>query len=85
MSRLVSSKNQREGSEASSAGEPAVDDLSDPSRCSETGDCAVPPATRRRTLGILAGQAHISDDFNAPLPDEILDAFEGACRARIDS
>jgi prevent-host-death family protein len=31
----------------------------------------------KRRLGILAGRARIPDDFDAPLPDEVLDAFEG--------
>ena len=32
---------------------------------------------RRRKLGLLDGKFRIPDDFNAPLPDEILDAFAG--------
>jgi prevent-host-death family protein len=37
------------------------------------------PATARpkRVLGSLAGQLVIPEDFYAPLPDEVLDAFEG--------
>ena len=31
----------------------------------------------KRKLGSLAGRAVIPDDFDAPLPDEVLDAFEG--------
>ena len=31
----------------------------------------------RRVLGSLAGQVAIPPDFDAPLPDEVLDAFEG--------
>jgi prevent-host-death family protein len=31
----------------------------------------------RRVLGALAGQITIPDDCNAPLPDALLDAFEG--------
>jgi prevent-host-death family protein len=30
-----------------------------------------------RRLGLLDGQIRVPDDFNAPLPDVILDAFEG--------
>ena len=30
-----------------------------------------------RKLGCLAGRFHVSDDFDAPLPDDIQDAFEG--------
>lgn len=32
---------------------------------------------RKRLLGTLAGKIHVSEDFDAPLPDDILDAFEG--------
>ena len=31
----------------------------------------------KRILGSLAGIAVIPPDFDAPLPDEVLDAFEG--------
>jgi prevent-host-death family protein len=31
----------------------------------------------RRKLGTLAGQFTVPDDFDDPLSDEILDAFEG--------
>ncbi len=31
----------------------------------------------RRQLGSLAGSIHVPDDFDAPLPDALLDAFEG--------
>jgi len=30
-----------------------------------------------RPIGLDAGQGRISEDFDAPLPDEILDLFEG--------
>ena len=30
-----------------------------------------------RRFGALKGKIHIADDFDAPLPDEILAAFEG--------
>ena len=33
------------------------------------------PPSRR--LGLLDGKIHVPDDFDDPLPDEILDAFEG--------
>jgi len=36
-----------------------------------------PPATKKRVLGRLAGQFTIPDDFDAPLPDDVLAAFEG--------
>ena len=41
------------------------------------------PFTRtrgRRRLGLLDGKFHIPDDFNAPLPDAIMDTFEGKKR-----
>ena len=31
----------------------------------------------RRTLGCLAGQMTVPESFDAPLPDALLDAFEG--------
>jgi prevent-host-death family protein len=31
----------------------------------------------RRKLGTLAGQFRVPDDFDDPLPDDILDGFEG--------
>ena len=41
------------------------------------------PLTRthsRRRLGLLDGKFRIPDDFNAPLPDSIIRAFEGRKR-----
>jgi len=35
------------------------------------------PVKPKRTLGILAGQLRLSADFDAPLPADLLDAFEG--------
>ena len=35
------------------------------------------PSRPKRRLGILAGRMKVPDDFDAPLPDDILDAFEG--------
>jgi prevent-host-death family protein len=32
---------------------------------------------RKRTLGVLAGRLRVPDDFDADLPDEVLDEFEG--------
>jgi prevent-host-death family protein len=32
---------------------------------------------RRRVLGLLRGRVEVSDDFNAPLPDDLLNLFEG--------
>jgi prevent-host-death family protein len=38
---------------------------------------ASPGQRRKRQLGILAGVAVIPADFDAPLPDDVIDAFEG--------
>jgi antitoxin (DNA-binding transcriptional repressor) of toxin-antitoxin stability system len=35
---------------------------------------ATPPP---RSLGILEGKIHVPDDFDDPLPDEIIAEFEG--------
>ncbi|MBD2515964.1 type II toxin-antitoxin system Phd/YefM family antitoxin [Nostoc sp. FACHB-973] len=32
---------------------------------------------QRRPFGLCAGEFTVPDDFDAPLPDEILNAFEG--------
>jgi prevent-host-death family protein len=37
----------------------------------------VPPEETTRKLGFFRGQMSIPDDFDAPLPADILDAFEG--------
>lgn len=34
-------------------------------------------ATPKKRIGILAGKLIVPEDFDAPLPDEILAAFEG--------
>lgn len=39
--------------------------------------CRIQPKAKKRKLGILDGRFKIPDDFNAPLPDEVLAAFEG--------
>jgi prevent-host-death family protein len=38
-----------------------------------------PPKTDQslRPLGLLAGKLVIPDDFDAPLPEDVLDSFEG--------
>lgn len=36
-----------------------------------------PASQRRRVLGRLAGQLAVPKDFDAPLPNDVLDAFEG--------
>ena len=38
---------------------------------------AVPDAGSRRRLGILAGQVSVPADFDVPLPETVLAAFEG--------
>lgn len=37
----------------------------------------VPAGRKKRRLGRLAGRLKVPADFDAPLPSEILDAFEG--------
>ncbi len=37
-----------------------------------------PPRSKRRKLGLLAGKLQVPDDFDDPLPDDVLDAFEGS-------
>lgn len=36
-----------------------------------------PTGRKKRRLGLLAGRTKIPADFDAPLPADILDAFEG--------
>jgi prevent-host-death family protein len=38
---------------------------------------ATPPTLQKRVIGRLAGQLTVPADFDIPLPDEVLDAFEG--------
>ena len=35
---------------------------------------------RKRRLGLLDGKFRVPDDFNEPLPDEVIAAFEGRRR-----
>jgi prevent-host-death family protein len=35
------------------------------------------PERKQRTLGLAKGQIWISDDFDAPLPPDVREAFEG--------
>ncbi len=42
----------------------------------------VPPTKTPRVLGIFRGQFCVPDDFDAPLPDELLDLFEGRKKKR---
>jgi prevent-host-death family protein len=32
---------------------------------------------RKRRLGVLAGKLRVPEDFDTPLPDEVIEAFEG--------
>ena len=36
-----------------------------------------PTANAPRPIGLAKGQFTVPDDFNAPLPDDVLQAFEG--------
>ncbi len=42
----------------------------------------VPANKTQRTLGIFRGQFSVPDDFDAPLPDALLDLFEGRKKKR---
>jgi antitoxin (DNA-binding transcriptional repressor) of toxin-antitoxin stability system len=35
------------------------------------------PVVKKKHLGLLRGAFSVPDDFDAPLPHEVLDAFEG--------
>jgi len=35
------------------------------------------PPRKRRPAGLCAGELQVPDDFNDPLPDEVVAAFEG--------
>jgi len=37
----------------------------------------------KRVLGIFRGQFIVPDDFDAPLPEELLDLFEGRKKKRV--
>ena len=36
-----------------------------------------PPLTQLRPCGLARGQFTVPEDFNAPLPEDVLQAFEG--------
>jgi hypothetical protein len=36
-----------------------------------------PPPSQPRPFGLARGQFTVPDDFNAPLPEDVLQAFEG--------
>ncbi len=39
---------------------------------------AIVPPSPRRVAGSLAGKVHIHDDFDDPMPDDLLEAFESS-------
>ncbi len=41
----------------------------------------VEKTSKRRKLGILAGKFAVPSDFDAPLPEEVIEMFEGGSRA----
>jgi prevent-host-death family protein len=65
LSRLVDAAARGEEIIIAKAGKPAA----------RLGPLAASQQTRR--LGILAGKLHVPEDFDAPLPDEVIEAFEG--------
>ena len=69
LSRLVEEANAGDEIVIAKAGKPAV--VLVPAR----------KGRRPRTLGWLAGKLKVSDDFDAPLPDDVLARFEGDDRA----
>ena len=38
----------------------------------------ITPGRQLRPLGLCAGEFTVADDFDAPLPEEIFNAFEGS-------
>ena len=38
---------------------------------------ALDPAVKVVRFGVMKGEIHITDDFDAPLPDDLQEAFEG--------
>ena len=65
LSRLVDAAAAGEEIIIAKAGKPAA----------RLGPLTVPGGKRR--LGILAGRLRVPEDFDAPLPDEVVEAFEG--------
>ena len=39
---------------------------------------ATQPTAAQKRIGILAGKLTVPDDFDSPLPDDVLASFEGA-------
>jgi len=46
-------------------------------RCRSPAWGPSPAPGGKRRLGILAGKLRAPEDFDAPLPDEVIEAFEG--------
>ena len=65
LSRLVEEAGAGEEIIIAKAGKPAA----------RLGPLIVPGGKRR--LGILAGRLRVPEDFDAPLPDEVIQAFQG--------
>ena len=42
----------------------------------------VPREKQPRVLGIFRGQLNVPEDFDAPLPDDLLELFEGRAKKR---
>jgi hypothetical protein len=42
----------------------------------------IPPSVKQKKLGLLKRKVKAPDDFNAPLPPEIIASFEGALSVR---
>ena len=42
----------------------------------------VPPEKTQRVLGVFRDQFSVPDDFDAPLPEQLLDLFEGRKKTR---
>lgn len=67
LSRLVDAAASGEEILIARAGKPVA-------RLAPLQDAPVRPLRR---LGLLAGKLRVPSDFDAPLPDEVLDSFEG--------
>ncbi len=39
--------------------------------------CRIKPKAKKRRLGVRDGKFKVPEDFSAPLPEEVLAAFEG--------
>jgi len=55
--------------------EPSLNREREPERAGQ--DAPAPAEGRRRPIGLAKGEFVVPDDFDDPLPDDILDLFEG--------